>query len=292
MPFSTTWTLPADWRSTETMRDQGADVVEILRPRIVDLAVAVGGDDEPPVARQGVLDRPDRARPPDQQRDDVARKDDDVLQRQERIARLAYSSLTGSSRACPVSSHGTLPPVPGLGCPRHRREATTRSTQVQSRTLMIPQRRGSSEGAGPTRAARRRSKGHIARVRTQYRWPAALRQERVAARSRASLPVGCHRTGSGDHRRMVPARLGRDAGGRDDLRVGSMGGRRTANVSRARGDPDLARRRRRAIRRAQGEAVDPCGGIGRWTLPIGPRTLVVSGGPAGSNLAPRRSGRR
>lgn len=62
------------------------DREEILRARLLDVRRPVGGDDDAPVARPGLLDRADRAAAPDQQRHHVPREDDHILQRQQRVA--------------------------------------------------------------------------------------------------------------------------------------------------------------------------------------------------------------
>ena len=64
-------------------RDQRADVMEILGPRIVCIGIAMGGDDQLPVGRQRVIDGTHRSGATNEQGDDVAREDDDVLERQE-----------------------------------------------------------------------------------------------------------------------------------------------------------------------------------------------------------------
>src|SRR5690606_16667418 len=50
--------------------DQRAYAVQIVGARVVDLRVTMGGDDDPPVARERLLDRLDGACPPDQHGDD------------------------------------------------------------------------------------------------------------------------------------------------------------------------------------------------------------------------------
>ena len=66
-------------------RDERADVVEILGPRIVSIRIAMGGHDQSAVGGQCVIDGAHRSRASDEQGDDVAREDDDVLERQERM---------------------------------------------------------------------------------------------------------------------------------------------------------------------------------------------------------------
>jgi hypothetical protein len=64
-------------------RDERADVVEILGPRIICIGIAMGSHDQLPVGRQRVIDGAHRSRATNEQGDDVAREDDDVLERQE-----------------------------------------------------------------------------------------------------------------------------------------------------------------------------------------------------------------
>ena len=66
-------------------RDERADVMEILGPGIVGIGIAVSGHDKPPVRGQGVIDGAYRPGTPDEQGYDVAREDDDIFQRQERM---------------------------------------------------------------------------------------------------------------------------------------------------------------------------------------------------------------
>ncbi len=66
-------------------RDERADVMEILGPRIVSIGIAMGGHDQSPVGGQRVIDGAHRSRASDEEGDDVAREDDDVLERQERM---------------------------------------------------------------------------------------------------------------------------------------------------------------------------------------------------------------
>ena len=66
-------------------RDERADVMEILGPRIVGIGIAMGGHDQPPVGGQGMIDGSHRSGATNEQGDDVAREDDDVLERQERM---------------------------------------------------------------------------------------------------------------------------------------------------------------------------------------------------------------
>jgi hypothetical protein len=60
-------------------RDERANVVEILGPRIICIGIAMGSHDQLPVGRQRVIDGAHRSRATNEQGDDVAREDDDVL---------------------------------------------------------------------------------------------------------------------------------------------------------------------------------------------------------------------
>ena len=64
-------------------RDERADVVEILGPRIICIGIAMGSHDQLPVGRQRMIDGAHRSRATNEQSDDVAREDDDVLEWQE-----------------------------------------------------------------------------------------------------------------------------------------------------------------------------------------------------------------
>ena len=66
-------------------RDQRADVMEILRSRIVSIGITVSGHDQSPVRGQGVIDGAHRPRAPNEQGNDVTREDDNIFQRQERM---------------------------------------------------------------------------------------------------------------------------------------------------------------------------------------------------------------
>jgi hypothetical protein len=59
--------------------------VEILGSRIVSVGIAMGGHDQAPVGGQRVIDGAHRSGASDEECDDVAREDDDVLERQERM---------------------------------------------------------------------------------------------------------------------------------------------------------------------------------------------------------------
>jgi hypothetical protein len=59
--------------------NERADVMEILRPRIIYIGIAMGSHDQLPVGRQRVIDGAHRSRATNEQGDDVAREDDDVL---------------------------------------------------------------------------------------------------------------------------------------------------------------------------------------------------------------------
>ena len=59
--------------------------MEVLGSRIVRIGIAVGGHDQSPVGGQGMIDGAHRSGAPDEQGNDIAREDDDVLQRQERM---------------------------------------------------------------------------------------------------------------------------------------------------------------------------------------------------------------
>ncbi len=65
-------------------RPERADAVDVLRPRIVDLVVLLRREQQLAVAGDRVFERLDRARPPDEERDDHVREDDDVAQREQR----------------------------------------------------------------------------------------------------------------------------------------------------------------------------------------------------------------
>ena len=62
-------------------RDQRADVMKILGPRIVYIGIAMGGHDQLSVGRQRVIDGAHRSRPANEERDDVSRENDDVFER-------------------------------------------------------------------------------------------------------------------------------------------------------------------------------------------------------------------
>ena len=97
-------------------RDQRADVMEILGPGIVGIGVAMGGHDQPAVGGQRVIDGAHRARATDEQGDDVAREDDDVLERQQRIPVL--EPLPGSVTLMPACfACGKAPPRDALRAP-------------------------------------------------------------------------------------------------------------------------------------------------------------------------------
>jgi hypothetical protein len=53
--------------------------MEILRPRIIYIGIAMGSHDQLPVGRQRVIDGAHRSRATNEQGDDVAWEDDDVL---------------------------------------------------------------------------------------------------------------------------------------------------------------------------------------------------------------------
>ena len=59
--------------------------MEILGSWIVSIGIAMGGDDQPPVGGQRVIDGAHRSRASDEEGDNVAREDDDVFERQERM---------------------------------------------------------------------------------------------------------------------------------------------------------------------------------------------------------------
>ena len=63
--------------------DESADVMKVLGPGIIDLGIAMGSHDQLPVGRQRMIDGTHRSRATNEQGDDVAREDDDVLERQE-----------------------------------------------------------------------------------------------------------------------------------------------------------------------------------------------------------------
>jgi hypothetical protein len=60
--------------------------MEILWPRVVGIGVAVGSDDETAIIGQRLIKRANRTRATYEQRDDIARKNDDVFEGQKRMA--------------------------------------------------------------------------------------------------------------------------------------------------------------------------------------------------------------
>ena len=65
--------------------DERSDVMEILGTRIISVWIAMGSDDQSPVGSQRVIDGAHGPRATDEESDDVAREDDDVFERQERM---------------------------------------------------------------------------------------------------------------------------------------------------------------------------------------------------------------
>ena len=60
-------------------------MMEVLGSGIVGIGITVGGHDEPPVGGQGMVDGAHRSGTPNEQGNNVAREDDDIFQRQERM---------------------------------------------------------------------------------------------------------------------------------------------------------------------------------------------------------------
>ena len=84
--------------------------MQVIRAGIVALRVAVGGDDDTPVTGHRVLDRLDRARTADKEGDDIARKDDDILERQQRITHRVRCQIDSLTR--PIHVRGSNSPDP------------------------------------------------------------------------------------------------------------------------------------------------------------------------------------
>ena len=57
------------------------DAEEVLRPRLVHVGALLGDEEDPAVLGERRLDRRERGRPPDEQRDDHVREDDDIPER-------------------------------------------------------------------------------------------------------------------------------------------------------------------------------------------------------------------
>ena len=66
-------------------RHERTDVMKVFGARIVSVGITVSRHDQPSVRGQGVIDGPHRSGTPNEQGNNVAREDDDVLQRQERM---------------------------------------------------------------------------------------------------------------------------------------------------------------------------------------------------------------